>query len=421
MGFVDIAKARCLLLGAAIVLASCGGGHSATRTVSSTGRTVDIYSSLPLQGPATSQTDAVVNGIKLALLQAHGRAGRWEVNYRSLDDSTARAGNWDATQTATDARTAAADPNAVYYIGDFKGGSDVSLPILNQAGVPQLSPGSTDVGLTRHVPGSTAKEPQIYYPTGERTFLRLVPTDAVQAAADLMAMHAAHCRRVAIASDDEAYGTDLVSMLLLEKAWYGVTVVSSSAIDPAANSFTAYADRIRAQNADCFFFAGVVSPAAVQVTESVHTAIPEARIFGADGVCTGSYTAARAGGVTAEIDPLIECTAPAGNLAASSGGRAFLAAYRARYGGADPDPYAVYGYEAMKLGLTTITRLGAAGNSKSAVLRALFATVDPQSPIGVFGFHTDGDTTIRSYGLYRVGPNGTPVFFRSLTPGRVAS
>jgi branched-chain amino acid transport system substrate-binding protein len=389
--------------------------------VSSSGRSVDIYSSFPLQGPATTQTDAIVNGIKLALLQAHGRAGHWLVNYRSLDDSTAGAGNWDATQTATDARTAAADPNAVYYIGDFKGGTEVSLPILNQAGVPQVSPASTEVGLTAHLPGTTADEPKIYYPSNVRTFLRLVPSDSIQAAADLMAMRQSRCRRVAIASDAGTYGNGLVSMLSQERAWYGITVVSDVAIDRSATSFTAYAARIKAEGADCFFFAGVVSPAAVQVTEDVHTAMPATRIFGADGVCTGSFTAARSGGVTAAIAPLIECTAPIGNLSASAAGRTFLAAYRARYGTAHPDPYAVYGYEAMKLGLSAITHLGPEGNNKSAVLKQLFATVVRDSPIGVFGFHASGDTTLRSFGLYRVGADGTPVFWRSLTPLHVLS
>jgi branched-chain amino acid transport system substrate-binding protein len=419
---LDKAKTgRLLVVGATLALAACGGSRSSTRTVGTPSRTVDIYSSLPLQGAATTQTDAIVNGIKLALLQAHGRAGRWVVDYRSLDDSTARTGNWDATQTATDARTAAADPNAVYYIGDFKGGTDVSLPILNQAGVPQLSPGSSYPGLTVRLPGTAAKEPGIYYPSGARTFLRLVPADTVQAAADLMAMHAARCRRVAIASDGETYGSGLAAMLELQKAWYRVTVVGNVAIDPTASSFTAYAAHVKAVGADCFFFAGVVSPAAVQVTEQVHAALPTAKIFGGDGVCTGSYTASRAGGVTPDIAPLIQCTSATGDLTASAPGRAFLAAYRARYGPGTPDPYAVYGYEAMSLGLSAITRLGPEGDSKSAVLRALFGTVARDSPIGSFRFLSTGDTTQRSFGLYRVGPNGTPVFARTLTPARVLS
>ena len=64
------------------------------------GKTVDLYSSLPLQGASKAQTAALVNGIKLSLSQAHNRAGQVTIKYQSLDDSTAQAGNWDPGKTA---------------------------------------------------------------------------------------------------------------------------------------------------------------------------------------------------------------------------------------------------------------------------------------------------------------------------------
>ena len=86
-----------------------------------------------------------------------------------------------------------------------------------------------------------------------------------------------------------------------------------------------------------------------------------------------------------------------------------------------PDPYAIYGYEVMQLGLNTIKSLGAQGNSKSAVLAALFATKATQSVLGTYGFDANGDTTLKSYGLYKVGSNGDPVFFQTLTPTKTVS
>ncbi|TMK74226.1 MAG: branched-chain amino acid ABC transporter substrate-binding protein, partial [Actinobacteria bacterium] len=139
-----------------------------------------------------------MNGIKLALDQAHNQAGDFTVKYTSLDDATAQAGEWDPGQTAADARKAASDPNTVYYIGEFNSGaSEVSIPILNNAGIPQVSPANTYVGLTTNEPGSAPGEPDKYYPTGNRTYLRIVPRDSIQAAADLMAMKQAGCTKVA--------------------------------------------------------------------------------------------------------------------------------------------------------------------------------------------------------------------------------
>ena len=143
------AMAAVVALGAAACSSSSSGGGSSSSSPASSGGTVNIYSSLPLQGASSAQTAPMVNGIKLALSQAGNKAGQWTVNYQSLDDSTAAAGKWDPGQTAADARKAASDPKAVYYIGEFNSGaSEVSIPILNQAGIPQVSPANTYVGLT---------------------------------------------------------------------------------------------------------------------------------------------------------------------------------------------------------------------------------------------------------------------------------
>ena len=395
---------------------SAGGGSSS----SASGKTVDIYSSLPLQGASTAQTNPMVNGMKLALAQANNKAGQWTVNYQSLDDSTAAAGKWDPGQTAANARKVATDPKAVYYMGEFNSGaSEVSIPILNQGGIPQVSPANTYVGLTTNLPGSAPGEPQKYYPSGTRTYLRIVPIDSIQAASDLIAMKQAGCTKVAVANDKEAYGSGLATLLGLEKGFYGVNIVSDTGIDPTAPNFRSYASTVKGQGADCFFFAGIVSNGAVQITKDVNSALPKAKIFGGDGVCTDSYTSATKGGVPASLYPLMQCTVATQDLAAYPGGKDFLAAYKAKYGTADPDPYAIYGYEAMKLGLDTIASLGAQGNSKSAVLAALFKITARNSVLGTYGFDKNGDTTLKSYGLYKVDSSGEPVFFKTLTPTKV--
>jgi branched-chain amino acid transport system substrate-binding protein len=420
-----------LVLGSVLAIAACGSSNSSSSSsasssgaassggssASSSGKTIDIYSSLPLQGASTAQTDPLVNGIKLALSQAGGKAGQFTVNYQSLDDSTAAAGKWDPSQCAADARKAASDTKTVYYIGEFNSGcSEVSIPILNQAGVPQVSPANTYVGLTTNLPGSAPGEPQKYYPTGKRTYLRIVPIDSIQGAADLIAMKQAGCTKVAVANDKEAYGAGLATLLELEKGFYGVTIVSNTGIDPTAPNFRSYASTIKGQGADCFIFAGIVSNGAVQIVKDVNAALPTAKIFGPDGVCTDTWTNAKKGGVPASIDPLIQCTVATQNLEAYPGGKDFLAAYKAKYGPTPPDPYAIYGYEAMKLGLDTIAGLGANGNNKADVLKALFATTSRSSVLGTYGFDKNGDTTLKSYGLYKVGSDGEPVFYKSVTP-----
>jgi branched-chain amino acid transport system substrate-binding protein len=406
---------------AAVATAGCSSS-AAPGSGSASGSTVDIYSSLPMQGSSSAQTIPMVNGIKLALSQAHDMAGGFTVKYTALDDSTAAAGKWDPAQTAANARQAATDPKAVYYIGEFNSGaSEVSIPILNQAGLAQVSPANTYVGLTTSLPGSASGEPQKYYPDGTRNYLRIVPIDSIQAASDLMAMKQAGCSKVAVANDKEAYGTGLATLLEREKGMYGVTIASNTGIDPTAANFRSYASTIASEGANCFFYAGIVSNGAVQVTKDVNAALPAAKIFGGDGVCTNSFTQASQGGVPASVDKLIECTVATQNLGAYPGGKQFLERYKAAYGVSAPDPYAIYGYAAMELGLRTIASLGGGGDNKADVLKALFATRNTESVLGTFGFNRDGDTTLKSYGLYKVGTNGAPVYFETLTPTKTVS
>jgi branched-chain amino acid transport system substrate-binding protein len=400
---------------------AAGASSASSRPHASSGGTVDIYSSLPLQGASSAQTLPLVNGIKLALKQANNKAGNFTVSYKSLDDSTASAGKWDPTQTAADARKAATDPKTVYYIGEFNSGaSEVSIPILNQAGIPQVSPANTYPGLTVAIKGATSPgEPQKYYPTGKRTYLRIVPNDAIQAAADLMALKAAGCTKVAVANDKEAYGTGLASMMELEKKSYGVDIISNTGIDPTAPNFRTYAAGIKSAGANCFEFSGIVSNGGVQITKDVNAALPSATILGPDGMCSAAWTNSKQGGVPASIDKKLLCTVATLDLAAYPGGRSFLSAYKAAYHVSNPDPYAIYGYAVMKLGLDTIAKLGANGSNKADVLKALFALKSYSSVLGTFGFNSNGDTTLKSYGLYKVGSSGDPVFEKTLTPTKV--
>jgi branched-chain amino acid transport system substrate-binding protein len=147
-----VAAAGCLIPALAFGVAACGddedsgssSGGTTTATGGGGGGTVDVYSSLPLQGASKDQTNAMVQGIRLALEKAGNKAGDTTVKYTSLDDSTAAAGNWDPQQVASNARKVAQDKKAIAYIGEFNSGaSAISIPILNAVGIGQVSPANT--------------------------------------------------------------------------------------------------------------------------------------------------------------------------------------------------------------------------------------------------------------------------------------
>src|SRR3990170_573413 len=75
-----LAVFACLLGAFALGMTACGdddddGGSGGDSASGGGGETVNVYSSLPLQGASRPQTTAMVDGIKLALEQAGGKAG----------------------------------------------------------------------------------------------------------------------------------------------------------------------------------------------------------------------------------------------------------------------------------------------------------------------------------------------------------
>ena len=78
-----------------------------------------------------------------------------------------------------------AGQSTIVYLGEFNSGaSAISIPILNEAGILQVSPVEH---RRRPDPseGADKGEPDKYYPSGKRTYGRVVPADHIQAAAQV--------------------------------------------------------------------------------------------------------------------------------------------------------------------------------------------------------------------------------------------
>ena len=81
-------------------------------------------------------------------------------------------------------------------------------------------------------------------------------------------------------------------------------------------------------------------------------------------------------------------------------GQKFFQQFTAKYGEKNPDPYAIYGYEAMSLALDAIQR--SKTGTKADILKAIFATKDRKSVLGTYSIDQNGDTTLTDYGVYSV-------------------
>ena len=75
----------------------------------------------------------------------------------------------------------------------------------------------------------------------------------------------------------------------------------------------------------------------------------------------------------------------------------FFTTFEEKYGKA-PEPYAIYGYEAMKVALLAIENAGDKGNDRQAVIDAFFQIKDRESVLGKYSIDENGDTTLSDYG-----------------------
>jgi branched-chain amino acid transport system substrate-binding protein len=401
-----LALLSCLFAVFALTVSACGdddddGGGGGE---SEAGGTLNVYSSLPLQGASRPQTTAMVQGIRLALDQANGKAGDFTIKYSSLDDSTAQAGTWTPEATSANARKVAQDDSAIAYIGEFNSGaSAISIPILNEVPIAQVSPANTAVGLTSDEPGADEGEPEKYYPTGNRHYLRIVPKDTIQGAALASLMQDEGCQNAYILNDKEVYGAGLSRNIENSAKEVGLEILGNEGIDPKAPNFRSIASKMKSAGTNCFVFSGITANGAVQLYKDVHAAMPDINLYGPDGVAESGFSDPKEGGIPADVQAKTKVTvATLSPDEYPPEGKQFFSDFESQYNEPNPDPYAIYGYEAMKLVLDTCAEMGSSCSDKQAMIDALFQTKGRKSVLGTYDIDENGDTTLTDYGVYTI-------------------
>lgn len=390
-GGIGLRAAVAAVLVAAAAALGCGkiGEDETTRTLR-------IYVSQPLKGERGGED--MVRAVEIANEDEGGRIDSAKIEIVGMNDSD-ESGNWVASLVRRNAREAARDETAVAYIGDFdSGASEVAMPILNRAGMLQVSSSSTAVKLTKPTPELGER----IRPTGLRTFGRVVPNDDVQAAALALFMDEEDVNEVFVVDDGDTYGRGLRFRFERVAGHSGIRIKGSARLTREAQ-VADVAQRVTGSGADALLFAGSNLDLARDLFESVHRENNFIKLFGGDGLSLSTFLDSI--GDTALDTYITAPQLPAGNYAQS--GESFLRGFRERYG-RPAEPMAVFAYEAGRAVIDSIRR-GARGDISTEPIGALrintrnafFDISERASPLGSYSIDANGDTTLAFYGAYR--------------------
>ena len=361
--------------------------------------TVKIISSFPMTGSSLGQTQTIVNAICMALDERGHKAGSLNVVYEALDDATPAKGSWDEGKESENANRAVNDADVVAYIGTFNSGAaKIAIPILNRVNLVMVSPANTYPGLTKPGKGEP-NEPNTYYPSGKRNYARVVPADDLQGAVGSKWAQQLGAKRVYVLDDTELYGRGLSQVFHQDAKRRGLEVFppdKPDSIDRNASDYRSLALRVQQARPDAVYFGGITQNNAGKLWQDLRAALgPSVHLIGPDGMFEQAFL--DAAGDAALNTYLTFGGVPVKNYQGKT--LDWLKRYRDKYR-ADPEVYAIYGYESASVVLDAIARVGK--KDRDAIREAVMGTKDYDGMLGKWSFDANGDTSLATMSVSQV-------------------
>ena len=363
-----------------------------------------IATEFPLQGASQAASESAANAAALALKQAGGKAGKYTVEIKSYDNSTAAKGGWDDATCAKNAADHVANAAEVAVLGPYNSGcAKIIVPVLNQdPSGPMLviSHANTNPGLTKKWdPG----EPEKFYPTGVRNYGRLIATDDFQGAAGAQfAQKELGLKKCVVLNDAQTYGVGVATAFAAEAKKLGIEVIAEEAWDAKQPNYTSLFEKVKSSNPDCVYLGGINDNNGEQLIRDKVAVLGDnagaVKLIAPDGFsgyptvqelkeAQGMYITF-AGLPTSE---LLKIAGPAAD---------FVKAYQAAYGGDPASFYAWYAAAAMQFLLKAIE---ASDGTRAGVTKMAFSGITvsaEESVIGkAFSIGPDGDVTIKDMSI----------------------
>ena len=328
--------------------------------------TVKIGSASPLTGPQAHIGIDIRNGVQLAIDDANAaniEIGGTKAKFELLaeDDEANPTKATTVAQKLADAKVAA-------VVGHFNSGASIpASKIYSDAGIPQISPSSTNPKYTQQ---------------GFKTTFRVVAHDDQQG--PTLARFAAktlQAKSVAVIDDSTAYGQGLADAFENTVKTLGIKVLAREHTTDKDTDFRAILTKIKGTKPDLIMFGGIDPQAAPMIRQMKELGI-KAKFIGGDGMQTPNFikiAGEASDGAMASIPGLPKEQMP--------GGQAFLDKYKAKFE-KEVELFAPMGYDAVMVFIDAMKR---AGSSDPAKFLPELGKTDYQGVIGPIAFDEKGD------------------------------
>jgi branched-chain amino acid transport system substrate-binding protein len=373
-----------------------------------------ISSDLPLQGSGRAQTVQMTEAIKFILKQHDFKAGDYKIGYQSCDDATAQEGAWASEKCSANAQAYAQNKSVIGVIGTFNSGcAEIIIPVLNRAPdgpVGMISPANTYVGLTHSGPGTAAGEPDKYYPSGKRNYIRIVAADDFQGAADALHTQQLGLKNIYILNDKQAYGLGVATDYRNSLKKLGITVAGFSAWNSKASSYTGLATQIKQSGADAVFLGGLICENGGKLIKDLNSVLGNSvTLLSPDGFTPISAVVSGAGNAA---EGMYVSVAGEPNEKLGAKGKAFVKDFGATQSGGNVDPYSAYAAQSAEVLLTAIEN---SDGTRADVAAQLLKTKVTDGILGSFTIDPNGDTNSNPVTIYQI-KGGKQTTYKTIVP-----
>ena len=335
-----------------------------------------------LTGPDAQLVLGPDHATALAIKQAND-AGDLPFTLQIEEEDT--QGNKD--QAVPLAQKLAADSSVLAIVGPAFSGESFSVdPILQQAGIPQITPVATNPGLAQ---------------SGYTAWFRGVGNDNSQGGpAPDVAEKIIKGKKVFVADDKSAYGAGLAQIVKTQlNAKYPGALVGTDSVDPGKDDYSDLAGKILASNADVFFWGGY-SPEAGKILPQARAKGWKGTFLGADG--SKDTTFLQEAGANAEGAYLLCPCADVATLTETVDTK-FVSDYKS-FVGQDPIIYSGEGYDAANIIIAAIRKAGKPGSDIAAyrktVAQNIAATSGFKGTTKTYAFQSNGELVDSSVVIY---------------------